>query len=122
MFHRVFLCMLFLFLALLFFLLLCAPLLDRCKLADSTANHHSDVVIFYQSADVPALSTRVDCVCVCVKFKIPIRPREYAIVMDAIPRKVLCLLKNDCNENPNLDYITNSIFIGNINIKKKHTK
>ncbi len=110
--------MLFLFLALLFFLLLCAPLLDRCLLADSTANHHSDVVIFYQSADVPALSTRVDCV--CVKFKIPIRPREYAIVMDAIPRKVLCLLKNDCNENPNLDYITNSIFIGNINIKKKN--
>ncbi len=33
------------------------------------------------------------------KFKIPIRPREYTIVMDALPSKVLCLLKNDCNEN-----------------------
>ncbi len=40
--------------------------------------------------------------------------------MDAIPSKVLCLLKNDCNENPNLDYITNSIFIGNINILKNN--
>ncbi len=54
------------------------------------------------------------------KFKIPIRPREYAIVMDAIPSKVICLLKNYCNENPNLDYITNSIFIGNINILKNN--
>lgn len=55
------------------------------------------------------------------KFKIPISPREYAIVMDAIPIKViLCLLKNDCNENPNLDYITNSIFIGHINILKNN--
>ncbi len=50
------------------------------------------------------------------KFKIQIRPREYSIVMDAIPSKVLFLLKNYCNENPNLGYITNSIFIGNINI------
>ncbi len=50
------------------------------------------------------------------KFKITIRPREYAIVMDAIPSKVLCLIKNECNENPNLDYTTNYIFIGNINI------
>ncbi len=41
--------------------------------------------------------------------------------MDAIPSKViLCLLKNDCNENPNLDYITNSIFIGHINILKNN--
>lgn len=27
------------------------------------------------------------------KFKIPIRPREYAIVMIVVPRKVLFLLK-----------------------------
>ncbi len=33
--------------------------------------------------------------------------------MDPIPSKVLWLIKNECNENPNLDYITNSIFIGN---------
>ncbi len=32
-----------------------APLLDRCLLADSTANHHSDVMMFCQSADVPAV-------------------------------------------------------------------
>ncbi len=55
------------------------------------------------------------------KFKIPIRSREYAILLDAIPSKVLCLLKNDCNENPNLDYINNSILIGNINILKNNT-
>ncbi len=52
------------------------------------------------------------------KFKIPIRPREYSIVMDAIPSKVLFLLKNYCNENPNLGYITNSIFIGKLIFKK----
>ncbi len=45
---------------------------------------------------------------------------QYFIVMDAISSKVLCLLKNDCNENHNLDYITNSIFIGNINILKNN--
>ncbi len=32
-----------------------APLLGRCLLADSTANHHSDVMMFCQSADVPAV-------------------------------------------------------------------
>ncbi len=51
------------------------------------------------------------------KFKIPIRPREYAIVMMLYPVRYY-VLKNDCNENPNLDYITHSIFIGNINILK----
>ncbi len=45
---------------------------------------------------------------------------QYFIVMDAISSKALCLLKNDCNENQNLDYITNSIFIVNINILKKN--
>ncbi|KAI7791725.1 hypothetical protein IRJ41_005592 [Triplophysa rosa] len=52
------------------------------------------------------------------KFKIPIRPREYAIVMDAIPRKVLFLLKYVCNDNPNLDHTKNKFFIGNSNIFK----
>ncbi len=54
------------------------------------------------------------------KFKIPIRPREYVIVMDDIPSKILCLLKNECNETPNLVYITNKIFIGHINILKNN--
>ncbi len=49
------LCILFIFLALIFFLLHCAPLLGLCLLADSTANHHSDVMMFCQSAEVPAV-------------------------------------------------------------------
>ncbi len=37
------------------FVFLFAPLLGRCLLADSTANHRSDVMMRCQSADVPAV-------------------------------------------------------------------
>ncbi len=42
-----------------------APLLGRCSLADSTANHHSDVMMFCQSADVPAVFEDSSWLCVC---------------------------------------------------------
>ncbi len=54
-----------LFLALLSFGVPFAPLLGRCLLADSTANHHSDVMMSAnQLACQLYLRTRVDCVCV----------------------------------------------------------
>ncbi len=41
-----------------------APLLGRCLLADSTANHHSYVMIVCQSAGVPAVFEDASWLCV----------------------------------------------------------
>ncbi len=47
------------------FCVLFAPLLGRCSLADSTANHHSDVTMFCQFFDVPAVFEDSSWLCVC---------------------------------------------------------
>lgn len=52
------------------------------------------------------------------KFKIPITPKECAIVCDAIPRRVVSLLNSSVVDVSNIDLHEN-IFIGNINIKDK---
>ncbi len=49
------LCILFCFSLSCLSVFLFAPLLGWCLLADSTANHHSDVMMFCQSADMPAV-------------------------------------------------------------------
>ncbi len=60
-------CILFCFSLSCLSVFLFAPLLGRCLLADSTANHHSDVMM---SANLLAcqlyLRTQVDCVWVCL--------------------------------------------------------
>ncbi len=47
------------------FCVLFAPLLGRCLLADSAANHHSDVMMFCQFSDVPAVFEDSRLLCVC---------------------------------------------------------
>ncbi len=50
-------------------------------------------------------------------FKIPLRPKEFAVVMDAIPQKVLTLLKSASREKDlNFEEIKSEILIGNTNI------
>ncbi len=68
-----------LFLALLSFGVPFAPLLGRCLLADSTANHHSDVMMSAnQLACQLYLRTRVDCVCVRLA-SVPCAPTRSAV-------------------------------------------
>lgn len=46
-----------------------------------------------------------------------VKPKEFAVVMDAIPQKVLFLLRNASQEKDlNFEEIKSKIFIGNTNI------
>ncbi len=72
-------CILFCFSLSCLSVFLFAPLLGLCLLADSTANHHSDVMM---SANLLAcqlyLRTRVDCVCVRLA-SVPCAPMRSAV-------------------------------------------
>ncbi len=51
------------------------------------------------------------------KFKIPVRPKEFAVVMDAIPKNVLTLLKSASQEKYLIfEEIKSKILTGNTNI------
>jgi len=52
------------------------------------------------------------------KFMIPVRPKEYAIVLDAIPGRVVSLLRNPglCPIDRQISSCFDTIFIGDINI------
>ncbi len=70
-----------------------APLLGWCLLADSTANHHSDVMM---SANLLAcqlyLRTRVDCVCVR-HASVPCAPTRSAVcVRHQLSTDAQCIL------------------------------
>ncbi len=92
------LCILFCFSLSCLSVFLFAPLLGRCLLADSTANHHSDVMM---SANLLAcqlyLRTRVDCVCVCALPAYPVLQRGQQFVFDtnSLPMlTVSCLMSH----------------------------
>ncbi len=87
-----------LFLALLSFGVPFAPLLGRCLLADSTANHHSDVMM---SANLLAcqlyLRTRVDCVCVCAlpAYLVLQHGQQFVFETNSVPMiNVSCLMSH----------------------------
>uniref|UniRef100_A0A3B3RJW6 Reverse transcriptase zinc-binding domain-containing protein n=1 Tax=Paramormyrops kingsleyae TaxID=1676925 RepID=A0A3B3RJW6_9TELE len=53
------------------------------------------------------------------KFRLPIRPRDFAIVIDAIPKSVTILLKNYISEGISIVNPCGNIFIGNVDVLKQ---
>ncbi len=73
-----------------------APLLGRCLLADSTANHHSDVMM---SANLLAcqlyLRTRVDCVCALPAYPVLQHGQQFVSDTNSLPMlNVSCLMSH----------------------------
>lgn len=54
------------------------------------------------------------------KFKIPVKPRDFAIVLDAISKTVVFLLRNSDLREINMEDFGERIYIGSINILKQN--